>query len=218
MTCCPAHLLNDHKPQALQHGKDKSQSEGKRSDGRGAIAEQRSARRIRGMIPTSTRVAISSAANIAGAVDAVAVFISEKSKAIENGSLAGIELKAAERLISAGVARGKAREVAAELVDGAAKKSRHVMVVGIGRAEKVSSETIRQAAAALAKAARRRRVKNVAVVTPQLEKISLEGTVEAIVSGFLLASFKYEEHKGAATKKNDDEESGEPVRLTIVGS
>jgi len=54
----------------------------------------------------------------------------------------------------------------------------------------VSGEAIRQAAGALAKAARRRRVKNVAVVVPELEKISVEASVEAIVNGFLLASFK----------------------------
>lgn len=170
------------------------------------------------MIPTSTRVSISSAAAVAGGVDAVAIFIAEKTKAVGGRIFANQERKAVERLIAAGVARGKAREVAAELVEGNGKKSRHVMVVGIGRAEKVSGEAIRQAAAALAKAARRRRVKNVAVVAPQLEKISNEAAVESIVNGFLLASFKYEEHKGAASKKDEDEESAEPLNLTIVTS
>ena len=37
-----------------------------------------------------------------------------------------------------------------------------------------------------------------------------------MVSGFLLASFKYEEHKGTASKKNEDEENVEPVKVTIV--
>src|SRR5437762_4996591 len=148
------------------------------------------------MIPTSTRVSISSASAVPANADAVALFIIEKTKGVEERALSSVERKAAERLISAGVARGKAREVAAELVEENGKKSRHVMVVGTGRAEKATPETIRQAAGALAKAGRRRRVKNIAVVVPDLKKISVEATAEAIVSGFLLASFKYEEHKG----------------------
>src|SRR5206468_1893121 len=59
-------------------------------------------------------------------------------------------------------------------------------------------------------------VKNVAVVAPKLEKISVEVAVEAMVGGFLLASFKYDEHKGTASKKNEEEESAEPLKLTIV--
>src|SRR6476646_5447514 len=164
------------------------------------------------MIPTSTRVSISNGTALPANADAVAVFIAEKTKMLENRALASAERKAAERLISAGVARGKAKEVTAELVEGNGKKSRHVMVVGVGRADKITTETIRQAAGALAKAARRRRVKNIAVVVPDLKRISAEATAEAIVGGFLLASFKYEEHKGTASKKNEEEESGEPVK------
>src|SRR6266700_830735 len=122
------------------------------------------------MIPTSTRVSISGASAVPANADAVAVLIVEKTKAIEERALATAERKAAERLIAAGVARGKAREVAVELVEGNGKKSRHVMVVGIGRGEKLTAEIIRQAAGALAKAARRRRVKNVSIVVPELEK------------------------------------------------
>jgi leucyl aminopeptidase len=170
------------------------------------------------MIPTSTRVSIGSGTAVANGADAVAVFIAEKGKAIDEGALSSAERKAVARLMAAGVARGKAREVAAELVENGAKKSRHMMVVGIGRAEKVTAEIIRQAAAALAKAARRRRVKNVAVVVPDVEKISTEAAAEAIVNGFLLASFKYEEHKGTASKKTEDEESAEPVKVTLVAN
>src|SRR5215213_7452793 len=94
-------------------------------------------------IPTSTRVSVSAAPAVPGGADAVAVLIAEKSKGLEDGVLASAERKTAERLMSAGVARGKAREVAAELVHGTGRSSRHVMVVGIGRAEKVSGETIR---------------------------------------------------------------------------
>ncbi len=168
------------------------------------------------MIPTSTRVSISSGSAVPA--NGVAVFMAEKAKGIEERALSGAERKAAERLISAGVARGKAKEVAAELVEGNGKKSRHLMVVGIGRGEKATAETIRQAAGALAKAGRRRRVKNVSIVVPEMEKISRETIVEAIVSGFLLASFKYEEHKGTASKKNEEEENAEPVKVTFVGS
>src|SRR5882724_6356646 len=107
------------------------------------------------MIPTSTRVSVSSGSAVPANADAVAVFMAEKARGIEERALSSIERKAAERLIAAAVARGKAREVAAELVEGNGKKSRHVMVVGIGRSEKLTAETIRQAAGALAKSARR---------------------------------------------------------------
>src|SRR3954470_19660858 len=69
------------------------------------------------MIPTSTRVSVSTAPAVPANADAVCVFIAEKTKAIENRTLSSAERKAAERLILAGVARGKAREVAAELVE-----------------------------------------------------------------------------------------------------
>src|SRR5436305_239628 len=64
------------------------------------------------MIPTSTRVSISSGSAVPGNADAVAIFMMEKAKGIEERALASAERKAAERLISAGVARGKAKEVA----------------------------------------------------------------------------------------------------------
>jgi len=83
-------------------------------------------------IPTSTRVSVVAAPEVPKGVDAVATFIAEKSRGIENGALGAAERKAAERLMAAGVARGKPREVAAELVDGTGKSSRHVMVVGLG--------------------------------------------------------------------------------------
>src|SRR5688572_2190981 len=143
------------------------------------------------MIPTSTRVSVSSSPNVPLTADAVAILLPEKTKSIDERSLSSAEQKAAERLIAAGVARGKAKEVAADLVEASGRKPRHMMLVGVGRAERLTTETIRQAAGALAKAARRRRVKNVAVALPDLEKISTDAAAEAIVSGFLLASFKY---------------------------
>src|SRR4026208_1035290 len=69
-------------------------------------------------IPTSTRVSVSAAPAVPGGAGAVAGLIAEKSKGLEDGALASAERKTAERLMSVGVVRGKAREVAAELVDG----------------------------------------------------------------------------------------------------
>ncbi len=172
------------------------------------------------MLPTSTRVSISSAAALPPSADAVAIFIEEKAKVFDGVALSSAERSAAQRLIAAGVARGKAKEVAADLVEGTGKKTRHLMLVGIGRREKVTTETIRQAAGALAKSARRRRVKNVAIIVPVAAgRLPASSAVEAIVSGFLLASFKYEEHKGTASKKNEgDEEEAQAVQVTLVGS
>src|SRR5688572_31335408 len=53
---------------------------------------------------------------------------------------------------SAGVVRGRAKEIAFDLVDVGKGKTGRVFVAGIGRAEKVTSESLRQAAGQVTKA------------------------------------------------------------------
>jgi leucyl aminopeptidase len=171
------------------------------------------------MLPTSTRVSIASATTIPAGADAVAVFITDKSKALEDAApLSSAERKAADRLISAGVARGKSKEVATDLLESSGKSNRQLLLAGVGSPTKLDAEVIRQAAGALAKAARRRRLKKIALIAPEFAKIDRAAAVEAIISGFLLASFKYDEHKGTGSKKSDDEDAQEPIQLSIIAA
>src|SRR5687768_16716292 len=168
------------------------------------------------MLPTSTRVSISGAQAVPAGAESVVVFLTEKAKGLDDAAqLSAAERKVAERMISAGIARGKAKEVAAELVE-SGKANRHVLVVGVGGTKKLDTEAVRVAAGALAKTARRRRLKKIALVVPEFAKVDRAAAAEAIVSGFLLASFKYDEHKGTASKKKDDEEPAEAVQVTMI--
>ncbi len=168
------------------------------------------------MVPTSTDVTVSISKSISAAADAVAVFVPEKGGIGETPTLSEGERRVAERLISSGLARGKSHEVVVDLADGPGKKGRRVMVVGLGPVEKINADILRQAGGSLLKAARRHRVKNMAVVQPGVEAIDAEHTIEAIVNGVLLASFHYEEYKGTASKKKRDEDSAGAIAVTII--
>src|SRR5688500_11687085 len=141
------------------------------------------------MLHTGTNVSIEVKPKLAVGVEAVAVFVTEGSRdAGEAASalLADDERMAVERLLRAGVSRGKAREVHFDLIDspGRAGKPqttdyRRVLVVGLGPAKKVTNETVRQAAGALARAAKKLRLKDVAVVVPPLGTSPSSGQNEA---------------------------------------
>ena len=182
------------------------------------------------MIPTSSDVKIQSGREVPAAADAVAVFTHKGVKAadVNTGPLADADRRAVEGLIDAGVVRGKSNEVTMHLVDAAAaKKPRRVIVLGLGNAAKFSAECMREAGATLAKTARKHRLANVAVVLPETPA-TLPGVPEkdpagpgdrvaarAFTEGFVLGSFDYEEYKGSANKKKDDERPG-TIALTIV--
>ena len=146
------------------------------------------------MLPSSTNVSIDLAeagakSPAAKSAAAVAVFVTEGSTdAGEAGALLGEPERAGvARLLAAGVSRGKAREVHFDLIDAPAQPTqgksegksqgkqkgpayRRVLVAGLGPAEKVTNEVLRQAAGAVAKAARKQRVKDVTVVLPDLHR------------------------------------------------
>src|SRR5436190_120279 len=68
------------------------------------------------MLPTSTRVSISSSTSTPITADALALFLPEKSKALPTTFLSQAERKSAHQLISSNLARGKAREIASDLL------------------------------------------------------------------------------------------------------
>src|SRR5687768_12250698 len=177
------------------------------------------------MIPTSTNVIAQLKPTPPANADATVVFVTQETKPDAAGDgLADVERRGVRRLLAAEVVRGKSRELAFDLVDGAANgKPRRVYVVGLGPAAKVTTEVLRQAAATVAKAARKHRMKSVALIPPAVERVPAAGVVESLAIGYLLASFDYREFKGAAAKrggadeKDDKDDQGQsPVTVTIV--
>ena len=138
------------------------------------------------MIPTSTNVSIVVKTKPAADAEAVVVFVTQGSKAADGaGAAAAAGEKAAEsaaRLLNAGVARGKLREVHFDLLDDRGKITR-VYVAGLGPAAKLTQEVIRQAAAAVAAALARHKVVRATVVVPSVEAVDPATAAEAVVTG-----------------------------------
>src|SRR5436305_310757 len=106
------------------------------------------------MIPTSTDVTFEISGKPTAKAPAVAVLVPEGAK--DAGSSASMlteeQQGAVSRLLSAGVATGKLREVRFDLLNLGAKSYAHVLVAGVGKQEKVTPENIRQAVGALVRA------------------------------------------------------------------
>src|SRR5215469_6493921 len=119
------------------------------------------------MIPTSTRAAVKTIKSIPASVDAVAVFVHKQAKSAAGyPSLPQPEQETVDRLLSSGVVRGKSSELTLHLLEG--KTPRRLMIVGLGSAEKFSAECLREAGAALAKAAAKHRTPSIAVLPPAI--------------------------------------------------
>ncbi len=136
---------------------------------------------------------------------------------------------AAQRLLDSGAATGKSNEVAGQVVEGKGKASaRRLLVVGLGAADKFSAECLREAGGTLARAARKQKLKSMAIVVPPVPRTlpgvpgakeggpGVETAVEALVSGFLLGSFDYEEYKGVASRAKGEDSKKGTVAVTLV--
>jgi leucyl aminopeptidase len=163
------------------------------------------------MIPTSTNVRVELAEKAPANADAVAVYVSKNGRPTAAASLDGSPDRATlEALTKAKAVSGKANEITVQLV--AEPKPHRLVVIGVGGKEDGSAVTnLREASAVLAKAARKHRLERVAVIAPAGD----EESIEAIVIGFLLGSFRYREYKKG---KGDGEEAKEPreTRLSVV--
>src|SRR5207248_385754 len=144
-----------------------------------------------------TDVAIEVKGRLAVGMQAVAVFVSEGAKDAGEPDtlLAEDERQAVARLLASGVSRGKAREIHFDLIHEPSTEKpstddfRRVLVAGLGKEDKVNVESIRQAAGALARACRKLRLADVAAIVPVIQGVDPASAAEALVTGFLLASF-----------------------------
>ncbi|HEX8522704.1 MAG TPA: leucyl aminopeptidase [Tepidisphaeraceae bacterium] len=167
------------------------------------------------MIPTSTNVAVDVKSKTPADVDAVVLFIAQGVKAIDAEALSAQERVAGERLIRAGAVQGKPREFAFDLVE-SGKGFRRVYVIGLGEEKKLTTETLRQAAGAAAKAFRKHRMTRVALALPQADTLAAPEAADAIATGLLLAAFHFREFKGAAKKFDDGVRKDGALRVTIL--
>jgi leucyl aminopeptidase len=178
------------------------------------------------MIPTSTRATLQVSKSIPTNSEAVAVFVHKQTKpGAGYPSLPDAERKALDSLLSAGVVKGKSNEVTQQLIDG--PKPRRLLVVGLGDEAKFSAECLREAGAAVAKAARKQRIKSVAVLPPKIPATlpplpgapaGEDGTVLGITAmseGLLVGSFEYEEYRGTGKNSGEGEKPG-PIAITLV--
>ncbi|MGA2498929.1 MAG: leucyl aminopeptidase, partial [Tepidisphaeraceae bacterium] len=165
-------------------------------------------------LPTSTDLKLELSQSIPAAADALAVTLPE------NPDPRSLDLPEGERavvgrLIAGGVFRGKSREVAGELL-GHKKGLRHILAGGLGAADKLSIQALREAGAALVRAARKRRIQHLAILVPDSASWSATEAVEALATGATLALYRFTECKGTAAKKDDDNDTNGPRTVTLV--
>jgi len=145
--------------------------------------------------------------------DAVVVSVLEGVMALD-GAAEAID-RASNGLISSVMASGefKAKLNEAIVLYPMGLHLRKIVVVGLGSAEKLDVEGLRQAGASGVKAAVRGKVSTVAIGVPgaSVKGISVEDAVAAITEGALLGTYTYE----AMKSKREDKE---PVELVVADS
>lgn len=180
------------------------------------------------MIPTSTRATVQVSKSIAANVEAVAVFVHKQAKSAgDYPALPEPERAALSQLLSSQVVKGKSNEVTSQLVGG--PRPRRLMVIGLGDENRFSAQCLREAGAVAAKAARRQKIKSLAVLPPNIPatlppvpevKGSGNGTADALtalVEGLLVGSFEYEEYRGTGKDSSGEQEKPAPLAITLVG-
>jgi leucyl aminopeptidase len=178
------------------------------------------------MIPTSTRATLDLSRTAPASAEAAAVFVHKQSKPGGNyPSLPDAERKALDALLASGTLRGKSNEVTIQLVE--VPKPRRLIVIGLGDEKKFSAECLREAGATVAKAARKERIKSVAVFPPVIpanlppvpdapaSENGAEDGLTALVEGLLVGSFEFEEYHGSGQKSGDSDKPS-PLQITIV--
>lgn len=169
------------------------------------------------MMPKVTRVAVQVKNQIPAGAEAVAVFVTEGATRVPTNGLPAEEQRAVQRLLDAGVVTGKAKEVGLDLVEAGKGKVRRVFVVGLGKADRVTAESVRQSAGTLARAAKRQKVVRLSIVLPG-DLVTPDEAGEAVVTGVKLADFEYDEYKGTASNnKGETRQERRLLELTVVG-
>ncbi|HEY8666725.1 MAG TPA: M17 family peptidase N-terminal domain-containing protein, partial [Tepidisphaeraceae bacterium] len=179
------------------------------------------------MLPTSTNASVTLASAIPANPDAIVVLIHKDVPPAQANAqlLPDADRQAFGRLLDARLVTGKSNELTVQLID--TPKPHRLIVIGLGDARKFSAECLKEAAGTLARAAHKHKLRILAVIPPSLPD-TLPGmpeksqagpsgpiAIEALATGFLLGSFNYQEYKGTANKKKDDDKPADS-RLAIL--
>ena len=170
------------------------------------------------MIPTSTNVTVTTTAKLPPDAEAVALFCLEDGKPDKAATtqLPSDLVESIDKLIAAKAAKGKARELSTDLIQRRGAVIR-LLVAGVGPAPKLTLQSIRESAAAVARHCARQSISRVTLIISQTDRLDAEDVAGAAVEGFLLASFKYTEYRGTAQKKQDPADAApKAMRLVLV--
>lgn len=119
--------------------------------------------------------------------------------------------EALSRFIEVEDFKGKSKQTALFYPRGALP-ARRVLLVGLGKHEKLQTNTIRQAAAKICKVAHQLQLADVAMQLPIPQGVTTEAAVQAMVEGAELGLYRYLKHKS----EQQPEESHQVSQLTIV--
>lgn len=156
------------------------------------------------MLSTSTDVTVTTVTQSASVSkgSAVAILVNEKGEVLAEGKqISDAWRKAGEQAMKEGTLAGKLGEAATLFADG-----QRLIVVGAGQGQ---ADHLRQAAATVAKQARRFKAKEVALIGPA-------DAGEALACGFCVGAFEYREYRGSAAKQKEADALGK-VKLSLVG-
>ncbi len=99
---------------------------------------------------------------------------------------------AAETLLSAGDMAGKKDEIFVLYPKKSEASAKRVFLVGMGKADKLTLETVRRAAARAAKKAEKMKSKSLAIVMPAVKDASGAQIASAVVEGVMLGLYKFD--------------------------
>jgi leucyl aminopeptidase len=94
--------------------------------------------------------------------------------------------------------------------DGAARR---VLLLGLGAADAVDTESLRCAAGRAVNGAMARKAKRVALVVPGVRKLGAENAARALAEGATLATYRFDTYK---EKRGKEDSSTPPTRLALV--
>src|SRR5437762_871722 len=118
------------------------------------------------MLPTSTPASVDADSKIPAKADAIVVLIHKQTKANDGdvSRLGEPERTMLNDLLDCGIVTGKSNDLTIHLLD--EDTGRRLIVIGLGSRDKFSCECLREAGGTLAKAARKNKLKRVALILP----------------------------------------------------
>jgi leucyl aminopeptidase len=99
---------------------------------------------------------------------------------------------AAESLVSAGDMAGKKDEIVVLYPKKSEASAKRVFLVGLGKPEKITLETVRRGAARAAKKAQKMKSKSLAIMLPAVKDASGAQIASAVVEGVMLGLYKFD--------------------------